>query len=143
MVKAKEQSNELFFVEVKDPGEVRRNILETLREILSVLQRFEKFNNIRQEKLEKIQKLRILVREANKMLNELKRSLPQTNLRAAVVKETPHHVNQVSHKKKKKGKSANEEKAEKQVKMPKKQMTELEKLESELNAIEGKLKSLT
>ena len=30
----KEESNELFFVQVKDPAEVRRNILETLKEIV-------------------------------------------------------------------------------------------------------------
>ena len=143
MVKPKEQSSELFFVEVRDPGEVRKNILETLREILSVLQRFEKFKHLRHEKLEKIQKLRVLVRQANKILNELKSRLPQTNLRAIVVKETHKHAAPVHHKKKKKGKEAREAKQEKQVKMPKKEMTEIEKLESELNAIEGKLKSLS
>ena len=146
MVKSKEQGSELFFVEVRDPGEVRKNILETLREILSVLQRFEKFSHIRHEKLERIQKLRVLVRQANKILNEMKSRLPQTNLRAVVVKEKPKHIAPAHHKKKKKGKEAQEvkqPKQEKQVKMPKKEMTEIEKLESELNAIEGKLKSLT
>ena len=142
MVKPKEQGSELFFVEVRDPGEVRKNILATLRQILGVLQRFEKFRHLRHEKLEKIQKLRILVRQANKMLNELKSRLPQTNLRAVVVKEAPKHAAPVHHKKKKKGKTVKEAKAENQAKTPKKEMTEIEKLEYELNAIEGKLKSL-
>src|SRR3989344_1439070 len=128
MVKPKEQGSELFFVEVKDPGEVRKNILETLREILSVLQRFEKFRSIRHEKLEKIQKLRILVRQANKMLSEMKTRLPQTNLRAVVLKEKPKHIAQVHHKKKKKVKEVKEAKQEKQVKIPKKSMTEMDKL---------------
>ena len=142
-VKEKTQDSELFFVEVKDPGEVRRNILETLREILNVLQRFEKFRGMKQEKLEKIQNLRILVRQANNILRHLKSKLPQTSLRAAPVREIPKQIRQVYHKKKKKEKVAKEVKTEKQVKMPKKEMTEIEKLESELNAIEGKLKSLS
>ena len=139
-MKAKEQSNDLFFVEVRDPAEVRRNILETLRQILSVLQRFEKFKGIRDEKLQKIQKLRILVREANRIANELKSRMPQTNLRAAAVKETKHIQRVSRHSHKKKEREAKEAKPEKQPK-PKK-LTELERLESELSAIEGKLKTL-
>ncbi len=128
----KEQSNELFFVQVKEPNEVRRNILETLKEIVEVLKRFEKFKHIRHEKLEKINHLRVLIKQANKMLGDLKIKLPQTNLRATVTRETKPKVH---HKKKKKAKA--EEKA------PKKDVTELDKLEAELNAIESKLKSLT
>ena len=55
MVKMKEQNNELFFVEVKEPNEVRRNILEILKEILEMLHKFEKFKHIKQKKLEHIQ----------------------------------------------------------------------------------------
>ena len=148
MVKMKEkvQDSELFFVEIRDPGEVRRNILETLKEILNSLQRFEKFRGMRQEKLEKIQNLRILVRQANNMIRHLKSKLPQTSLRAAPVREIPKQIRQVPHIKKRKSKKlkeAKEVKTEKQVKIPKKPMTEIEKLESELNAIEGKLKSLS
>lgn len=138
MVKMKEQNNELFFVQIKEPNEIRRNILETLKGIVEVLQRFEKFKHIRHEKLEKIQKLRGLVKDANKMLGSLKLKLPQTNLRVTVVREAPSHAEKVHHKKKKKGKSAKSEE-----KAPRKELTEVEKLESELSAIESKLKSLT
>lgn len=135
----KEQSNDLFFVQVKEPNEVRRNILETLKEIVEVLQRFEKFKHIRHEKLENIQKLKGLLKDANKMLGNLKLKLPQTNLRATAVRETPRQSKKIHHLKNKKGKPA-EEKSEK---APKRETTELEKLESELSAIESKLKSLT
>lgn len=133
----KEQGNELFFVEIKEPTEVRRNILESLKEILEVLQRFEKFKNIRHEKLENIHKLRGLLKDANKMLGNLRLKLPQTSLRAAAVRETAAH--KAHHKKRKKGKYAEKEPE----KAPKREMTEVEKLESELSAIESKLKSLT
>lgn len=133
MVK-KEQQPELFFVRVKEPVEVRRNILETLKEIVGVLQRFEKFRQLRHEKIEKISHLRVLLRQANRMLGELRGRLPQTNLRAAVSREVPAHK---ARHKKKKGAKASEEKAPQ-----KKELTEVEKLEAELNAIESKLKSL-
>ena len=137
--KLKEHNTELFFVEVREPNEVRRNILETLKEIVEVLQRFEKFKHTRQDKLDKINKLRGLIKDTNKLLGNLKDKLPQTNLRATAVRETPRHTKKTHHKKSKKGKSA-EEKSEK---APKREMTEVEKLEAELNSIENKLKSLT
>ena len=138
MVKMKNQSNELFFVEVKSPGDVKRNILETLKDILELMHKFESFKHIRHEKLEDINKLRALLKETHKMMGALRSKLPQTNLRVAIATEAQAHPKKASHKKKKKGKVA-----EQQEKIPKKEKTELEKLESELSAIESKLKSLT
>ena len=132
----KKESEELFFVQVREPTEIRRNILETLKEIVEVLQRFEKFRQMRHEKIERINHLRVLLRQAGKMLGDLRSRMPQTNLRATAVKETPR-LPAIHHRKKKKGR------AEAKHEMPKKEMTELEKLENELSAIESKLKSLT
>ena len=132
----KEESNGLFFVQIKEPSEVRRNILETLKEIVEVLQRFEKFKHLRHEKLEQINKLRSQLKDANKMLGSLRLKLPQTNLRAMPVREAPSQPKKPHHKKGKNVKTAEE-------KAPKKEATELEKLEAELSAIESKLKSLT
>ena len=129
----KEQDTGLFFVEVKEPSEVRRNILEILKEIVETLQRFEKFKHIRHEKIENMHKLGRLLKETNKTLGDLKSKLPQTNLRA-IVKETPKQ-SKAHHKKKKKGKVVAE-------KSQQKDMTEIEKLESQLSAIESKLKGL-
>ena len=138
MVKAKGQGSELFFVQVKKPSEVRKDILETMREIVETLHRFEKFRHIRHKKLEKIHHLGVLVKQANKMLGNLRLKLPQTNLRATVVRAQSEPKN-IHHKKKKKTKAAEE----KQEKMPKKELTEVDRLEAELSAIERKLKSLT
>ena len=136
MVKMKEQSNELFFVQVKKPNDVKRDILETLREIVETLKRFEKFKRIRHEKIEKIHHLGVLLKQANKILGNLRLKLPQTNLRATAARESPSQPKKVHHKKKKKMKAAEE-------KAPKKELTEIDKLEAELTAIESKLKSLT
>lgn len=132
MVK-KEGDSQLFFVRIKEPVEIKRNILETLKEIVEVLQRFEKFKQMRHEKLEKINKLRTLLRQANRMLGDLRGKLPQTNLRAAAPRESPVHK---VHKKKKKPKASEQKEPQK------KELTQVEKLEAELSAIESKLKNL-
>ncbi|MBS3105565.1 hypothetical protein J4234_04870 [Candidatus Woesearchaeota archaeon] len=137
MVKAKEQSSELFFVQVKKPAEVRKDILETLREVVETLHRFEKFKQMRHKKLEKIHHLGVLIKQANKILGNLKLKLPQTNLRATAARASPQSK---AHRKKKKKMEASEEKQQKE---PKKELTEVDRLENELSAIESKLKSLT
>ncbi len=124
-----QESNELFFVQIREPSEVRRNILESLKEILEMLQRFEKFKHIRHDKLMKIQKLRVLMRDTNKLMGELKTKLPQTSLRGVAVKET-------------KPTKKPAKKRESQPQQEKKK-TELERLQTELSAIENKLKSFT
>lgn len=123
-----QEGKELFFVQIREPSEVRRSILESLKEILEMLQRFEKFRHIRHEKLMKIQRLRILMRDASKLVGELKAKLPQTSLKGVAVKEDS------------KPRKPAKKKEESQ---PKKSKSELERLEEELSAIESKLKSFT
>lgn len=123
-----QQGNELFFVQVKEPSEARRIILETLKDILEMLQMFEKSRHTRHEKLVKIQKLRSLMKDANKLIGDLKARLPQTSLKGAAARED---------KPQRKPAKKKEEQA------PKKGNSELERLEAELSAIEGKLKSFT
>ena len=132
----KDQNSELYFVEVKQPAEIRRLILESLKEILEVLQQFEKFKHLRHDKLNKIQKLRGLLREANRMFGFLKNKLPQTNLKASIVKES-----QVPQSKKVHPKATSKSKPAEE-KTHKSEKTELERLEDELGAIESKLKNL-
>src|SRR3990167_5884154 len=111
----KEQKSELFFVEIREPDEVRRHILETLKEVLELLQKFESFKHLRHEKMEKIQKLRILMRDAGKLMGELKAKLPQTSLKGMVPKQHAPKQKKAEAKKK-------EEKAEK---VPKKERTDI------------------
>jgi len=134
MVKSKEQSDELFFVQVKDPSGVRKHVLESLKDIVGLLQRVEKFKLARHQKLEKAHKLRGLIKEANKMLGTLRLKMPQTKLKAAKEPATkPKNI--PKHPKAKNTKAAEEK--------PRQKATEIDKLEAELNAIESKLKSLT
>lgn len=131
MVAEKKEDKELFFVEVRQPTEVRRNILESLKEILESLQGFEKFKESRKERVIKISKLERDIKILGKHVSRLKGILPEASLREAVVqkpKEEEHAAKKHKHHKKK-------EEA-------KKPLTEVDRLESELGAIEEKLRSL-
>ena len=120
----------MFFVEVNQSDEVKRNILESLKEIVENLQRFEKFKETRKEKIENIEKLGKIMREINKVVPRLKEALPETKIRAKkVIKE------------KGKGAVVVEKKTPEEV-AKRKPATELQKLESELTEIEDKLRGL-
>lgn len=137
----KENSGGLYFVQVKRPGEVRKDILQTLRDVVEALRRFEKFKRIRHEKSLNIQKLRSLLKDSNKMFGNLKLKLPKTSLKAVTVNEVLPKHGKPAHKENGKSK----EKIDKELKKdkdPKREFTELERLEAQLSAIESKLKDL-
>jgi hypothetical protein len=122
-----------FFVEVKEPYELKKRLLESSKDIVEALHRYEKFKTIREEKIENVTKLRAIMRDLTRLSSKLKAALPQT-------KATLIRYKKVLPVKKKKGKK----RAEKTVKIePKKERTELENLEIELKSIENKLKNLS
>jgi len=45
-IRMEKENEDIFFVEVGNPEEVKRNILESLKEIVESLQRFEKFKGL-------------------------------------------------------------------------------------------------
>jgi len=130
-----EKEKDLFFVEVRDPVDVKRNVLESQKEIIEDLQRYENIKVLREKKLEEIDKLRGMLKELLKIISDLKAALPKTMLRETV---------KIKRKSKAEEKKAEEKKSKEaeQEKEARKPMSELEKLEGELSAIEGKLSSL-
>ena len=135
MVKAGTEKEGLFFVEVRDPNNVKRNIFESLRDIVQSLQKFERFKQLRNQKVDSIDKLRKDLREINKLVSDLKIKLPEARLREAklkpVLREAP-----------KRKESAKKQYKREAVEMGDKPANDLQKLESELSAIEEKLKGL-
>ena len=129
--------HEMLFVHIGETIEVKKAILESLRDILTTLQKFERFKQIRHQKLENAQRLRIMFRQTSKLLSDLRNKLPRTDLKAILptiskpVKEAPKPAPVVA-----------VEEPPVQKEKPKRTMTELEKIESELAEIEGKLKDL-
>ena len=129
LIKMEKESRDIFFAEVKEPEEVRRNILESLKEIVESLQRFEKFKETRKDKLHNINKLGKIVKNTNKLVLDLKKSFPETKIRTMKAISKTAEKKKIGIRKKK-------EVAER------KPLTELQKLESELSEIEGNLESL-
>lgn len=124
-----EKEDDLFFVEVKEPADVRREVLESQKIVIGGLQRYENIKFLRAKKAESINNLKSELKELSKELSELKSILPSTG------------INVVS-KPKKKAKSVKEEEVKEEEHVKEKPANELEKLEAELHDIEKKLSSL-
>ena len=125
---------DIFYVEVNRSDDVRKNTLECVKEVIESLQRFEKFKESRKAKLESIKKLAKYVKDINRLVLSLKKSLPEPQLRAGK-DDKPSLI------KAKNGKLPVIRR--RAVEFVKRQPTsELEKLESELNAIEEKIGGL-
>ncbi len=51
MAKKKEkEEKEVFYVGVTDPAELRKDILESIKDIITVLKTYENFKSVREEK---------------------------------------------------------------------------------------------
>ncbi|MBI2134941.1 hypothetical protein HYU09_03045 [Candidatus Woesearchaeota archaeon] len=138
-MKAKmEKEENVLFVEVRGPSEVRRNILESLKGIVETLQRFERFRHVRREKIHSINKLSSDLKGINRMLSDLKNTIPETNLREIKIKA----VLKEESREKSKPKKGKHKKAHREAEEKPKPITEVERLESELGAIEEKLRGL-
>ena len=162
----KKGTDDVFYVGVSQPMEVRRRVLECSKEAVQFLQRHEKLKTIREEKFDATLQLRTDVRELKSLMNKLKGVMPKTSLRVKVHEQVPpalFNCSECSAPFKTKGSLSaheqshkrNEQKYEKEERAhqariarqeSKKQRTkhssDLEKLEQELSEIEGKLGEL-
>ncbi|MBD3203322.1 hypothetical protein GF327_03450 [Candidatus Woesearchaeota archaeon] len=79
------EQNQDFFVGVDNPMDIRRNLLESSRELIQTLQSYEKIKKIRELKIKRIKQLRTVGKELDMLFSKLKDTLPKTHLRAKVV----------------------------------------------------------
>ena len=142
--KPKAVKEEIFYVGIQDSLEIKHGLLESSKDLLQYLDRFEKLKGIREKKKSEMEHLREIFTDITKSTNKLKRFLPKTKLRIDI------------HKKPARKKAKKEEVPKKAIlpkkdvvkKMPKPPITEeehdedLAKLEAELSAIEGRLSKL-
>ncbi len=128
------EKEDVFYIGVKEPGSVRKAVLESSKSIVEGLQRYERFKMTREQKAAEIVRLQEDVKEINKLLTKLKSLLPATKLKELAPKKVK--------KSKVKAKKIEEKPAEKPVmkKLPKPK--EVEKLEDELADIERKLANI-
>jgi hypothetical protein len=107
-------ADNVFYVGIKDPVQVRRLLLECSKQILESLQDYEQILLLREEKIKRMMELRHIVKEICSLSAEINKVLPNTQLRA-IKKEPSVHM---------------------------KRRHELKSFQSELDAIENKLNSL-
>src|SRR3989344_3386027 len=116
-----------FYIGVKSPVEIRRQVLESSRSVLQTLQQYEKFKELRMQKLEEIAALKNILRELDNAVGQLRNVMPKAGLRE-MPEESIHHPN---HHQKKKTQQVS--------KGPSKHDEEVAKLEQSLQDIEERL----
>ena len=132
---------EVFYVGIQDPIELKNSMLESSKDLMQYLDRFEKLKEIRERKKSEMEHLRRIFNEITKDTNKLKRYLPKTKLRIQI------HEEKIKKTKKKTAKKIMP-KPLPMKKLPKEEKSELHdeelaKLEEELSKIEGRLTNLT
>ena len=141
-----------FFVGLHDTKDLKRALLESTRDTIMFMQKYENILKIRTQKNEAIDHLKKLVKEINKMVSNLKQKLPESEIHRklgseeiAIEKqilsdklETEKRVAKpkLSSQKQESPKEAVEEEKE----TNKKESSEMEKLESQLKELENRLK---
>lgn len=125
-----------FMVQVSDPKMVRKDLLETLREIIIFMQGYEKFRQIQEEKVAIFGALKNDVKDINLLIDhKLKKLLPKGKLKATTGKEKVEVEED--------GEEEDLLAEEKPKKVPHKEpKNQLEALESQLKDIEGELKKV-
>ncbi len=125
-------SDAAFFIKIDDPAEFRKTILYSVRDMIKVLQRYERVKELRVHKAELVANLKHTTKEIQGIIADLESKLPD-----------------VEYEKQAKGKKAAEPAAThkgKRVKMklPKQQAkNELAALEDELREIDEKIKVIS
>ncbi|HII72259.1 TPA: hypothetical protein HA265_05895 [Candidatus Woesearchaeota archaeon] len=104
-----------YFVQIKEPAEVRRKLLANSKQLIQILQRYERIKELRVRKIEKISQLRKLNQEINLLMAKLKKEMPKAEVR---IKQEPRRPDRQESRL---------------------QGNELEKLEAELKRIEDKI----
>lgn len=118
-----------FYVGLKNPVSIRRNLLEASKDIIKSLQRYERQREIRKQKIEAIFKVRKLVKDVKRLTSTLNSKLPYM----------PKAIKRKERKKSEKEKIAPELKKE----LEKVKATDLKKLDDELRSIEAELNKLS
>lgn len=121
---------EQFYVSISSSTDFRKDLLETTKSLIHLLQKYERYKNLRVEKIAEIYRLKEQVKELQTLNNKLKSELPQNRLRGlpAIPPRSEMPASDAPRMIKKD--------------MPETSKNELRKLQDELNFIEGKLKEL-
>ncbi|MDP3734534.1 MAG: hypothetical protein Q8R37_04860 [Nanoarchaeota archaeon] len=124
-----------YMIQISDPKMVRKDILESLREVIIFMQGYEKFRRIQEEKVTMFNQLKKDIKELNMLTGKLRKYLPQGKIQPA--KEKPKRM------------MAKEEQEEMEEETPAETMpqetpeqNDLTELESQLSDIESELSKI-
>lgn len=76
-----------YFVQIKDPLDIRRDILGSSRQIIHILQRYERIKDLRIKKVEKIGELKSVTKDIHLLVSKLKTVLPAYKVRLDLERE--------------------------------------------------------
>lgn len=163
------KDEETYFVSIRSPLELRRQLLECTRKTIFCLQNYQKIMLIRQQKIKEMESLKSSLKELMYLNKKLNEKLPEYNYEKVLgIEKQEALIDKVVKKSEKKDKTQNinfnqkPDYSQKQnLQQPKQQQknvtkeksiikeksaprekSELEKLEESLALIEGKLKNL-
>lgn len=123
-----------YMIQVHEPGVIRKDVLESLREVIIFMQGYEKFKALQEEKLKVFSELRGDLREIVGLTEQLKTMLPKGNLHSIKGEEQEKVV------------AVQKEKATPVVRqasaVQQQAPNELDELEAQLHDIEGQLNGI-
>lgn len=134
-----------YMVQVHEPTNLRKNILESLREIIIFMQSYEKFRQIQEEKVNTFNDLKESIKQLTTLLDhKLKHHFPKGKLSISTVRRDVPKMAIPA-------KMENDDDSE-EVEVPARKtsyapephpITELDELESQLRDIEGQLRKIS
>lgn len=116
--------SEELFVGIPEPIDVRRNLLESSRDLIKCLQTYEKLELIRNQKLKYFKEMKRVSAELDLLITKLKQKIPKQGIRKLEKTEQKKKI------------------TEELITPNKKLKSDLKKLEEQLQEIEEQLKNL-
>jgi hypothetical protein len=129
--KQAKKAEEPLYIGVASPDNLRRNVLESSKDIISVLKQYQRILQVREEKKQATTNLNDVIVEIKNKLVQLKKALPSVPLRDRV--EAPKPQEEAAQ---------NDPVIEPTPAPTKRAVSELDKLEKELQQVEKKLGNL-
>jgi len=111
-----------FYVGINNPGDLRKELLESSKSAIGILRNYDSINDIRREKIEKIVELKKVFSELKRLSTVLKSKLPSDKIKS--IKKEKSVKTKVIQKKPKK-------------------TAKIQQLEDELGEIEERLNKMT
>ena len=153
---ASPKNPDVFFVGLQNTTDLRKSIIESTKDSIVFLQKYENFLHIRKEKDEAIKNLKRIVKEITNLVSSLKTKLPESEIHRRLkddeisiekeivemglkVKNKDNDIAKAHSNARRKVFSKTSRTEEKKEKAPEK--TQMEILEDQLKELEGKLRS--